>query len=262
MMLNAGIRGNVATFDAISSRTRKRIQQARKGSQDTQTLRTVASSPALTPPETLHTVGEPDRQKQQLDKKTENDVLLTSQSEIQVDSNRNEDEVQTQSGLTTSQTDQTSQSSRTRFNSSPNITNKFAKDKKLLKPSKVKSTDNSPQKSSSLESAERNLRNQSSSLVILAPSSERSSAAQKMAAEPPKSETDGREETDRIEEEAESKRQEEEKEKDHEPEKERPHDVPGLVLNGSETAVAEVSTSYSIIIICVCECTSLVSLLW
>ena len=160
MMANAGIKRDITTFNAISSKTRKMIQSRRHS--EGNTLRTTASSPSL-----------PSKGSGLLEvKKCSDDVFQTSSiSETQVDSNKQiEGEREERSGhhsLTRS------------VESSPNLGNK--KDKHL-NGLKTSSTNTSPQKPATADL--KNSRNRSSSLVILPPAPKRSAAAQLMAKEP------------------------------------------------------------------------------
>ena len=162
MMANVGIKRDITTFNAISSKTRKMIQ-ARRNSEGN-TLRTTASSPSL-----------PSRGPSLLEiKKCSDDVFQSStisETQVVVDSNKQiEGEREKRSGhhgLTRS------------VESSPNLGNK--KDKHL-NGLKTSSTNSSPRKPATTDL--KNSRNRSSSLVILPPAPKRSAAAQLMAKEP------------------------------------------------------------------------------
>ncbi len=182
MMTSAGIKSDIATFDAISSRTRKMIQQQTRRHSEGNMLRTVSSSPSLASRGVLGSVEK--MQQEEREKVIEShSSTTTTKSETQVDSNRNEND--------SNQSSQTCLTSS--INSSPNFSRELTKDKKSIK--SIKST--SQQKLSSTDLKTKNMKNRSSSLVILPPEPRRSSLAKKMAEEPPKTETDGENVIDR-----------------------------------------------------------------
>ena len=192
MMASAGIKSDIAKFDAISSRTRKMIQNARRNSEGG-SLRTVVSSPTL-PLRGLVGVAAGERKKEEMKllecQSDPQDSEATTSPSTHVDSDRQENSSQSsQTSLTKSQTSHTSLTRST--DSSPNLSRNEAKDNRCLNGLKAKSVNRSPQKPITTDPKAKNMRNRSSSLVILPPAPKRSLAAQKMAEEPPKLETDG-----------------------------------------------------------------------
>ena len=228
MMVNAGIKSDITTFNAISSRTRKLIQ-ARRHSEGS-SLRTVVSSPTLP----LRGIGLTEN------KRKNSDVALQSStvSDTRVDSNKQEEEF-SQSGKS-SHTSLTSltDSVESPLNSSQDIVVQEPKDKRYLNGLKAKSTNSSPRKKS-VSTDLKNARNRSSSLVILPPAPKRSSAAQQMAKEQPKADV---EETDKPMQQGEDR-----------PAPERPSHVP--VLTGSDSLTSSNEVCYPLCVyVCVCAC--------
>lgn len=203
MMAKAGVK--TGSFNAFTSETRKRIQEARKDSRS-HSLRSVESSPLLP----LKTIGLPSEEKEKEDPKDSHSQLVTSPNAIKSDTHVSKSETivtkpdscvtKSETHVTKSETtvdsnriDDLNQSNQSSLTSSTNSSH--LNDGSYTPPTKEKKQfKRTPRKNKSTSDLEKNSRNQSSSLVILAPEPRRSTAAMKMAEEPPKQET---EETDK-----------------------------------------------------------------
>lgn len=198
MMAKAGVRGDTASIDSFTYKTRKRIQEARKNSQSSHVLRSVESSPLLP----IKTIGSSAKDKEKEDLKSN-----YMQSSLQSDANATDprvskSETNVESHVSRSQTNEDSNriedSNISKLTNSTNYSDVNDDTTTVAIPSKEKQQHKrlrTPRKNKSTTDLEKNSKNHlSSSLVILAPEPRRSTAAMKMAEEPPKQET---EETDK-----------------------------------------------------------------
>ena len=223
-MSNAGIKTEVVTFTAISSSTRKRLQMMKQTSND-KLIKPLATSPTSSSSHSV-TSSKSDSQLPQSTKETVKPVRSLDEKK-HTDHRESNGMNITNNGLSLSHNIESDRLT---------VRQECPSDK-----SGVRSAGNSPLKSQLKDSPNKESQQQTSSLVISAPCSRPSSAAKKMAKKPPKSETDGDENIEKVDSNFQQKEiqgVEEVRNEDRQKKSpDRPQDVPGLTWNESTNSM-------------------------